>query len=347
MPAVSDIVLADFIERLWRPSYMHQMVDYVGPGNVGSYVIPDVETPSVITAPVFDDPEILSPIDFPLLLNIRRQSNVNIDDLQRRQILGGNYTGGTFRKLFNSLMGQIEDTMWDAIRAAAFSAGANSAPGDGGNIINAANGTLTTAMIDEAMASLDAPGILDMMFFSSPGADPILRSLYRDQLTAVQPVSPMLGVTANSVSINSIPLMKSHALPKTWRQAFTASAVSGGTFTFTVPVGHGLQVGMRITTTGATNNITTAAAITAVTATTVTADSGAATDASNGAGIISTNASVIVLGDRDKMHFAGDAQPSVREVQVARYAGANALQAYCTFGRLVIDGFVRIILVPN
>ena len=94
MAAVSDFVLADFIERLSRPRYIHQMFEYAGDASANSYRIPDVATPTVITTPSHADPQSLSPTDFDLLLNLRRQSNVNIDDLQRRQILNGGYAGG-------------------------------------------------------------------------------------------------------------------------------------------------------------------------------------------------------------------------------------------------------------
>lgn len=348
MAAVTDMVLADFIERLSRPQYMHQMFDYVGDASRNSYRVPDVATPTVNTSKSHADPETLTPTDFDLLVNLTRDSNVNINDRERRQILEGGYVGSISRKLLNSLLGQIEDTCWDALRSAAYAnAGDNTAAGSGGNVINKANDTLTTAMIVEAIGALDGPGIEDMMMFASPAADPVLRNLFRDQMTSIPVDSPMLGVPMDGVSIHGIPLVKSMALPKEWTVAATASEISSNELIATVPEGHGLQVGMEITTTGGSENITTAAAITAVTATTVTAPLTASDDAANGALTISTDASVIALVDRNKCHFAGDATPSVREVQNARMAGANAIQAYSTFGRLVIDGFVRLILVPN
>lgn len=346
--SVSDITTNYFIERLSRPQYMHQFFEYAGDASANSYRIADVATPTVATSASFADGEVLTPTDFDLLLNLFRSSNVNIDSRQRAQILNGNYAGQLGNKLFNSLVGQIEDTLWDAMRAAAYAdAGANTAAGSGQNVINPAAATLTTAHLVEAIGSLDGPGIEDMLLFAAPNADATLRNLFRDQMTGVPVESPMLGVPSQGVSIHGVPLVKSHALPKTWTVAASASAISSNVATFTVPEGHGLQVGMTITTTGASDNITSAAAITAVTATTVVAPLTAGDEATNGAATISTNASVLALVDRAKCFFAGNAVPNVREVPSARRSGADSLQAYADFGRLVIDGYVRLVLVPN
>lgn len=346
--SVSDITTNYFIERLSRPQYMHQFFEYAGDASANSYRIADVATPTVATSPAFADGQVLTPTDFDLMVNLFRSSNVNIDSRQRNQILNGNFPNQLGAKLFNSLVGQIEDTLWDSIRSAAFAdAGDNSAVGSGHNVFNKGNSALTVTHVVDAIGALDGPGVEDMLLFAAPNADGRLRTLFRDQLTSVPVESPMLGVPMNGVSINGVPLVKSHALPKTWTVAATASSITSNVATFTVPVGHGLQAGMTITTAGATADVDTPTAITSVTATTVVVALTGSDAPTNGAATISTNASVIALVDRAKCYFAGNLIPNIREVPSARRSGADSLQAYADFGNLVIDGFVRLIMVPN
>lgn len=349
MAAVSDICLAEFIDRHSRPTHIHQLISYLGDSSLNSYRFGDVDLSGTIqTVDTVGDASRLTPTSQVLMVNLLRSANIRLSKQDRAQILSGNYSPSLFIQLFNYLLGSIEDTVWDAFLESAWAAaGDNVAAGSGENILNKSLSASTTSIIADFVGRLDAPGVGQMMFASSPSIDPRIRNLFQSQLSSSPVGSQMLGVPfMGACDINGIPMVKSHAVPKRWTVSATSSAISSNVLVCTVPSGHGLQVGMLVTTSGGAANVSTATAITAVTATTVEVPLTAANNATNGALTIDTGATVLVLFDVTKAAYAGDVVPDIEEVSVERAAGSRNLQASSLFGRKVIDGSVRLLLAP-
>lgn len=159
----------------------------------------------------------------------------------------------------------------------------------------------------------------------------------------------MIGVIAG------IPVYVSSELPGSEARgkksvAFSASTVTSGVYVFTVAAGHGIVPGMRVGSSGATNNITTSggAAVSAVTATTITtvAD-GSATDASNGAGTLTMESGVQMLIDAGHVHVAGIREaPALDIVKREKSTGYN-LQLSPLWGRIARAGRQLGIISPR
>ena len=343
-------VMQRFIERSLRPNYAHQFFTSLGGADNSAYRLPSVAPASVITTQGRAAPTRPTVTSQSLLVDQRAKYNHAIDDLERRQLLGGAYTIALADRMYKDIMGQLDDAAYAAlVESCVANSGLNTAAHSGGNVYNKSLASLDRDTITRAEAGLQGNGnqAEDFMYFASPLAYGLVGNLFRDQITDVSVESPQLGVTKKGFALNSIPVIRNYAMPDQIEVSASASTIASNIVTATVPSGHPLQVDMKVYTTGGTANVSAGAeaTITAAGDTSVTfALTGS--DGANGAMTIICPAAVLILVPRDKLYWAGDKVPNTRLVADAEDAGGDALQAFVTYGREVIDGDTRMILVP-
>jgi hypothetical protein len=154
-------------------------------------------------------------------------------------------------------------------------------------------------------------------------------------------------------SVYGVPVYKTSAIKRNLTASATASAVSGGTFTITVPSGHGFVAGMPITTAGGTYDVDASTAITSTAATSITVAYGSATDGTNGAMTVSSDIGTSGVGttmnlllDKSACFVAQQRLPKIRYVD--DYDSTDtALQVSAVWGRVGIAGRCRVIHSPG
>lgn len=348
--STSIAVLRRFIDRTSRPSYAHQFLSWLGDASESAYRIPDVTVGAVITVQGRTDPTRPTQSHQTLTVDQRAKLNHAVDDLEARQLLKGAYVLALADRMYGTLMNQLDGAAYAAIlEAVAAEGGDNLAAWDGNNVHNKDLDTMTDAIFGDFESSLQDDGnvVEDFMLMANPRGYTRLANVFRAQIGAVSVQAPMLGVAKDGLALNGIPMVRNYAVPSDLRATATASTITSNVCVATIPAGHPFQVGMEIYTTGGGTNVASSSrvALTAVTATSVTYAL-TASNGSNGTPTIICPASPVLLIPRSKAFWAGDVAPRTKMVDDAEDAGGMALQAYSSYGRHVVDGEARMLLVP-
>lgn len=152
---------------------------------------------------------------------------------------------------------------------------------------------------------------------------------------------PLIG------SVFGTPVVMTNSVLRNLTIATSAVTVASNVATATIPSGHGLVPGMRITTTGLTTNVATPTAILTSGATSVTFALTAADGAlADGVGSIVSATCQNLLMDKANVFVAQQQMPTARIVQDPRSTGDN-LQIAAIWGRRARAGYVRVLHSPG
>lgn len=152
----------------------------------------------------------------------------------------------------------------------------------------------------------------------------------------------------NSIgSIFGIPVYESQSVSRRRTVACTAVSISSNVATVTVPSGHGIASGMKVSIAGITTPLSTASIVltSASTSFTValTASDGAMAD---GAGTVTIENCENLMYDRNFMYTAIQVMPQVNIVDVELRPGSQNLHVWSIWGRVGRAGRVCSILSP-
>jgi hypothetical protein len=154
-------------------------------------------------------------------------------------------------------------------------------------------------------------------------------------------------------SVYGVPVFKTSAIKRNLTATATASVTSSGTFTITVPSGHGFVAGMPITTAGGTADVDASTAITSTTSTSITVSYGSSSNSPNGTMTVSSDIGTSGIGttmnllvDTSACFVAQQRLPKIRYVD--DYDSTDtALQVSAVWGRIGIAGRCRVIHSPG
>jgi len=152
---------------------------------------------------------------------------------------------------------------------------------------------------------------------------------------------PMIG------RVFGVPVYTTNSVRRNKSVATTAASVTSNVATFTVASGHGFVAGMKITTAGLTDNITTAAAITSTTATTIVAPLTACDGAmADGVGTVDDATSWNVMCDTSQIFVAQQQMPRIRIVPF-ELRTSDHLQVSSVWGRIGRAGRAAVVHSPG
>jgi hypothetical protein len=349
--SLSDVTRSFLVDMATRPAHAYQSWTYLGDASIRGRTIPFVDADAAaadITARAAPTDE--APSSESLLVDQSVAVNVGLPMQESQQYLEGAWAQQAAQQFYQRLVYRVALRGAAEMMRAATDGGLAAAPFDGANVVNGALGTLQRTDFGDAEAGLVGGGAprSSMAYYASPRAFGRVRELFGSSIREMDVLSPALGVGyASGLSLNGVPLIEAQELTDTYSVAATASTIATNVCTATVPVGHGLQVGTSIWTSGGTANVASSSP-TPITAATATSVSFAltASDGANGAMSITVPASPIVLGLPARMFWAGDLLPRVREVADVEKPMANAIQMAMLFGLRALNGATRVIWVP-
>lgn len=292
-------------------------------------------------------------------LTVNRTKFVNdaITHANATLLLDGGYVPAVQEPALMSLINATERDMIEHLIQADAGAAATNHINLAADALDATDGPTARKTLVQQDGVIADRGIV----FASPSAIAAMSSL----ATYVEVASPRkdgeIGVQVVR-SFCGFPVIEHNGIPGDTNPiavAFSASAITSGTWVLTVPSGHGFVVGQRVYTTGATANVAKASAVqvTAVTATTVTFVSGSSTDGSNGAGTLYSASGMALFVYGPWAFYASDSigrspaepgdvlMPDMKVVDRSDAAGM-ALKVVLQFGRAFHSGACKVLHTP-
>lgn len=341
---IAKTVRARLYDNFSRENYLFSLMtsvaDQVGRGD--TFDLPYQSAPTNRSSTTRAAPEAITPSVRTLSIDQEVFFNVNLPRLTSFQYLNGRWADNTAMHMSESLKNTMDLNLVNfLIKSIAHDYSAT-------YHVNEGAATLTATHLQEAIAmvlSNDGRRRENLAWLVHPYGSASISSIagfipnYGNS-EAGRVGLPMLG------TVNGIPVYESNALLRNWTVSASASEISTNVLTLTVPSGHGIEPGMKITTAGATADVDTAAAVTSVTATTVVVPLASGDDASNGAATITVEQTSNLLVDTRSVFVAAQQIPEV-SVREDFESAASALQAYCSYGRQAFAEGVAVVHSPQ